>query len=127
VYVSRNDLPAHESWFVRSSRNPIRGARGNFVRVTLPRAGRLTGAEALIPVAWWRTRFVALEQPGGLLSPETETVTRVTLIRTEFGFVSVSAIAVVAPGTSPLTSPEIRNGIDGAGLLGGGGGGGGDE
>jgi hypothetical protein len=106
VYVSRNDVPRQESWFVARSRKPILGARGKVFRVTLPRAGIVTGEPGLIPVACCRTRFVALEHPDGVLSADTATVTRVTRMRTEFGFLRVSAITVDAPGARPLASPE---------------------
>jgi hypothetical protein len=106
VYASRNDLPRQASWFVLRFRKPILGARGKVFRVTLPRAGIATGEPGLIPVAWYTTRFVALEHPDGVLSADTATVTRVTRMRTEFGFLRVSAITVEAPGARPLTSPE---------------------
>ena len=106
MYVSRNDLPRQTSWFVGRSRKPILGARGKVFSVTLPPAGIVTGVPGLIPVAWCRTRFVALEHPDGVLSADTATVTRVTRMRTEFGFLRVSAITADAPGARPLASLE---------------------
>src|SRR5262245_37401296 len=51
-YVSLKDFPAQASWLVWRLRKSILGARGNVVRVTVPRAGITTGAVDVMPVAW---------------------------------------------------------------------------